>query len=57
MSFFQQNGIRALCSEYRVKRERERSVRLSALGERKKRRDGKSCEWYDTATIDEENQL
>jgi len=32
-------------------------VRLSALGERKKRRDGKSCEWYDTATIDEENQL
>ena len=57
MSFFQQNGIRALCSEYRVKRERERSVRLSALGERKKRRDGKSCEWYETAAIDEENQL
>ena len=24
VSFFQQNGIRALCSEYRVKRERER---------------------------------
>jgi len=33
------------------------SVRLSALGEKKKRRDGKGCERYDGAAIDEENQL
>jgi len=59
VSFFQQmvSELYALSTEWR-EREREReSLRLSALGERKKRRDGQSCEWYDGAAIDEENQL